>query len=161
MSDITLRDRIADATKTAMKAKEPVRLSTLRLMSAALKDRDIEARAHDRCDGIGEAEILALLSKMVKQREEAAATYEENGRLELAEREREEIATIREFLPTPLSQDEMEREIETRVKALDEPCLKDMGKIMGGLKADFAGRIDMSRAGSVVKRYLCDAKAGS
>ena len=142
-----------------MKAKEPVRLATLRLVSAAIKDRDIDARSQDRCNGIDDSEILSLLSKMVKQREEAAKTYEDNGRLELAEREREEIEVIREFMPKPLSETELESLVKQRVEALDAPCLKDMGKLMGGLKSDYAGRIDMGKAGGLVKKYLCEAKA--
>ena len=154
----TLRDSITDETKAAMKAKDPIRLSTLRLVSAAIKDRDIEARSQDRCNGIDDAEILQLLSKMVKQREEAAKTYEENGRLELAEREREEIGTIRDFLPTPLTEDEVEAAIRAEMDRHGATCLKDMGKIMGALKAGYAGRIDMGRAGGTVKRLLCEAQ---
>lgn len=160
-TDAGLRPRIADATKAAMKAKDSVRLSTLRLVSAAVKDRDIDARAQDRCAGIDDAEILSLMSKMVKQREESASTYENNGRLELAERERAEIDVIREFMPTPLTEAELEDAVRERLAGLDEPCLKDMGRIMGSLKTDFAGRIDMGRAGAVVKRHLCAAKSGA
>ena len=102
-----LRDEISEETKTAMRAKDTVRLSTLRLISAAIKDRDIAARAEDRCEGISDSEILSILSKMVKQREESAKTYEDNGRPELAEREKTEITIIRDFMPKPLSDDEM------------------------------------------------------
>ena len=154
-----LRDQIRDATKDAMREKDAVRLSTLRLMSAAIKDRDIAARAADRCGGIDDPEILGILNKMVKQREDAAQTYEENGRLELAEREREEITVIRDFMPMPLTDAELEAIIAERVAACEGPCLKDMGKIMGGLKSDYAGRIDMGKAGGIVKKHLCDAKA--
>ena len=153
-----LRSRISEATKDAMRQKDAVRLSTLRLISAAIKDRDIEARAQDRCEGIGEGDILSLLAKMVKQREESASTYEQNGRVALADREREEITTLREFMPEPLTAAEVESIIEERVNAMDSPCLKDMGKIMGELKRDYSDRIDMGKAGGVVKRYLCAAK---
>ncbi|MEL7232659.1 MAG: GatB/YqeY domain-containing protein, partial [Pseudomonadota bacterium] len=100
MTDATapLRDQIRDATKDAMREKDTVRLSTLRLMSAAIKDRDIAARAADRCGGIDDPEILGILNKMVKQREDAAKTYDENGRPELAERERSEIEVVRAFM---------------------------------------------------------------
>jgi len=156
---LSLRDSLSAATKTAMKAKAAVRLSTLRLVSAAIKDRDIDARAKDRCEGIDDAEILSLLSKMVKQRKDAAQTYEDNGRLELAEREREEIEVIRDFMPTPLSDDDLDTAVLTRIADLEGPCLKDMGKVMGSLKSDFAGRIDMAKAGAIVKQRLCEAQA--
>jgi uncharacterized protein YqeY len=157
MSDADkLRTRITEATKAAMKEKDTLRVSTLRLVSAAVKDRDIAARAEDRCEGIDEAEILSLLSKMVKQRKESAQTYEENGRPELAEREREEIDIIQEFMPQPLSEDEMKTIIAGLVEESGATCLKDMGKIMGQLKASYAGRVDMGKAGAVVKAHLCN-----
>jgi uncharacterized protein YqeY len=156
MTTATLREQITDATKTAMKAKDAVRVSTLRLVSAAVKDRDIAARAEDRCQGIEDSEIMSLLSKMVKQREESAKTYEENGRPELAERERQEIEIVREFLPKPLSEDEMKSVIAGLVETSGATCLKDMGKIMGQLKSGYAGRLDMGKAGAVVKDMLCN-----
>lgn len=157
MSDVaTLRARINESTKTAMKEKDTLRVSTLRLVAAAVKDRDIAARAEDRCEGINEGEILSLLSKMVKQRKESAQTYEENGRPELAEREREEIEIIREFMPQPLSEDEMKTVIAGLVEESGATCLKDMGKIMGQLKSGYAGRVDMGKAGAVVKAHLCN-----
>jgi|TARA_R110002020_G_scaffold155992_3_gene337469 uncharacterized protein YqeY len=150
-----LRDEISEETKTAMRAKDSARLSTLRLISAAVKDRDIAARAEDRCEGISDAEILSILSKMVKQREESAKTYEDNGRPELAERERSEIEIIRNFMPKPLSDAEMKQAIAQIVEENGGTCLKDMGKIMGQLKSRYAGRIDMGKAGAVVKGHLC------
>jgi len=150
----TLRTRISDATKTAMKEKDKLRVSTLRLVSAAVKDRDIAARAEDRCEGIDESEILSLLSKMVKQRKESAQTYEDNGRPELAEREREEIKIIQDFMPKPLSEEEMKTIIAGLVEGSGATGLKDMGKIMGQLKSGYAGRIDMGKAGAVVKEHL-------
>lgn len=153
-----LRQQISDATKSAMKDKNKVRLSTLRLMSAAIKDRDISARAADRCGGIDDAEILSLLTKMVKQREDAAKTYDDNCRPELAEREREEIDVLRQFMPKPLTDAEVEDLVAATIKDNDATCLKDMGKIMGQLKSQHAGRIDMGKAGAIVKRHLCAAK---
>lgn len=150
----TLRTRISEATKTAMKERDKLRVSTLRLVSAAVKDRDIAARAEDRCEGIDESEILSLLSKMVKQRKESAQTYEDNGRPELAEREREEINIIQDFMPKPLSDEEMKTIIAGLVEDSGATCLKDMGKIMGLLKSSFAGRVDMGKAGAVVKAHL-------
>jgi len=161
MSDtMTLRARINDATKTAMKEKDKLRVSTLRLVSAAVKDRDIAARAEDRVEGIDEAEILSLLAKMVKQRKESAQTYEDNGRPELAEREREEIEIIQDYMPKPLSEDEMNAIIANLVETSGATCLKDMGKIMGQLKSGYAGRVDMGKAGAVVKAHLCNTAAG-
>ncbi|CAM3820383.1 GatB/YqeY domain-containing protein [Litorimonas haliclonae] len=150
-----LRDKIGEETKTAMRAKDTVRLSTLRLISAAIKDRDIAARAEDRCEGISDSEILSILSKMVKQREESAKTYEDNGRPELAEREKTEISIIRDFMPKPLSEDEMKDVVAQLVEDSGATCLKDMGKIMGQLKSQYAGRIDMGKAGAIVKSHLC------
>lgn len=152
----TLRTQLNESTKTAMKEKDKLRVSTLRLISAAIKDRDIAARAEDRCDGIEDAEILSLLAKMVKQRKESAQTYEDNGRPELAEREREEIEIIRDFMPKPLSEGEMKTVIAGIVETSGATGLKDMGKIMGQLKSGYAGRIDMGKAGAVVKAHLCN-----
>lgn len=152
---MALRDLISEHTKTAMKSKEKVRLSTLRLISAAIKDRDIAARSEDRCGGIDDGEILTLLAKMLKQREESAKTYEDNGRPELAAREHEEIEIIREFMPTPLTDSEVKAVVADLVDQTGATCLKDMGKIMGILKTDYAGRIDMGKAGKIVKGHLC------
>jgi len=151
-----LREDISTSVKDAMKSKDAVRLSTLRLVSAAIKDRDIAARAEDRCDGIEDSEIMALLSKMVKQREESATTYEDNGRPELAERERSEIDVIRVFMPTPLSEDELNTVIDDYIKESGATCLKSMGKIMGRIKSEYAGRVDMGKAGAIVKGHLCN-----
>ncbi len=153
-AQMKLRDSIVESTKDAMRSKDSLRVSTLRLVSAAIKDRDIAARSEDRCDGIEEAEILSLLSKMVKQREESAKTYEDNGRPELAERERSEIEIVREFMPKALSEDEMKTAIASIVEDTGATCLKDMGKIMGRLKSEFAGRLDMGKAGAIVKGHL-------
>jgi len=150
----SLRDALSASTKAAMKSKEALRVSTLRLISAAIKDRDIAARSEDRCDGIDDGEILSLLSKMVKQREESAKTYEDNGRPELADRERSEIEIVREFMPQPLSDTEMKAAVAAIVEETGATCLKDMGKIMGRLKTDFAGRLDMGKAGAIVKGHL-------
>lgn len=151
-----LREDITNSVKDAMRSKDAIRLSTLRLVNAAIKDRDIAARAEDRCEGIEDSEIMALLSKMVKQRVESASTYEDNGRPELAERERSEIDVIKAFMPTPLSEDELKDVIEGYVRDSGATCLKSMGKIMGQLKSDYAGRVDMGQAGALVKGHLCN-----
>ena len=152
---MALRDSITESTKAAMKSGEKIRVSTLRLISAAIKDRDIAARSEDRCKGINDDEILSLLQKMVKQREESAKTYEDNGRPELAERERTEIEIVREFLPKPLSEEDMKAAVAKVVEESGATCLKDMGKVMGRLKSDYAGRLDMGKVGAVVKGHLC------
>ena len=153
---MSIRQEISEKTKDAMRAKDKLRVSALRLIQAAIKDRDIAARAEDRCEGIHDDEILAILSKMVKQRQESAKTYEDNGRPELAEREREEIEIIGEFMPQPLSDDEMKSVISQIVEESGATGLKDMGKIMGQLKSAYAGRVDMGKAGAVVKAHLCN-----
>ena len=151
---MALRNKISDDTKTAMKEKDSIRVSTLRLVSAAIKDRDIAARSSDRCEGIDDAEIMTLLAKMLKQREESSKTYEENGRPELAERENSEIEIIREYMPTPLSEEETNAAIAKIIDETGATGLKDMGKIMNTLKSDYPGRIDMGKAGKVVKEHL-------
>jgi len=151
---MTLRADIMDGMKTAMKEKESLALSTLRLVNAAIKDRDIAARAEDRPDGIDEAEILSLLAKMVKQRDESANIYDENGRPELAERERNEVDVIKRYMPQPLSEDELKTAVQSTVEELDATCLKDMGRVMGVLKGKYAGRMDMGKASAAVKGLL-------
>lgn len=150
-----LRENIDDALKTAMKSRvEKVRVSTLRLINAAIKDRDIAARACDRCDGVTEEEILAILTKMVKQREESAAVYEKASRLDLAEQERDEIAVIKEFLPRQMSEEEISTAVKDVIAELGASGLKDMGKCMAALKERFAGAMDFGRAGALMKQAL-------
>lgn len=157
-----MRERINQSMKEALKAGEKKRLSTLRLVNAAIKDRDIAARADEKgqptgADKIGEDEILALLQKMIKQRRESAATYRQGGREELAENEEAEILIIEEFLPQQMSDDEI-REAVTAVIAETGCCgLKDMGKIMGLLKQQYTGRMDFGKASAVVKAELQEA----
>lgn len=152
---MTLRENITDQVKVAMRAKDTLRVSTLRLITAAIKDRDIAARSSDRCGGIDDAEILSLLAKLVKQREESAKTYEDNSRPELAERERAEIDIIREFMPVPMDKAEITNAVTAIINDTGASSLKDMGQIMNRLKSDFAGRIDMGVAGGIVKTHLC------
>lgn len=151
---MTLRSDIMDGMKTAMKEKESLALSTLRLVNAAIKDRDIAARAEDRPNGIDEVEILSLLAKMVKQRDESAKIYDDNGRPELAERERNEIDVIKRYMPQPLSAEELKAAVQSAVEELDATCLKDMGRVMGVLKGKYAGRMDMGKASAAVKALL-------
>ena len=148
-----LRDAINDGLKGAMKAQDALRVGTLRLINAAIKDRDIEARGEDR-DGVSDGDILKILAKMVKQREESSKTYEEAGRLDLAERERDEIDVIKEFLPRQLSEDEIRSACEGVVEELEADGLKDMGKCMGKLKERHSGAMDFARAGAIMKDML-------
>ena len=154
---MALRDRISDDLKTALKAKDKARLSTLRLISAAIKDRDIAARAEDRCGGCEEQEIMAILQKLVKQREESAETYENAGRLDLAEAERDEAEIVRHYLPKPMDDGEIADAAEEVVSELDASSLKDMGRCMGELKTRYAGRMDFGKAGARVKDLLTGA----
>jgi uncharacterized protein YqeY len=149
-----LRSRLTDALKTAMKAKEAVCVSTLRLILAALKDRDIAARSKGNTDGISEEDILGLLQSMVKQRRDSIELYEKGGRMELAQREAEEIAVIQGFLPEQLSDDGMSEAIEGVIGEVEAASLKDMGRVMAALKEQFAGRMDFGKASALVKERL-------
>ena len=149
-----LRERIMAATKQAMRDKAADRLSTLRLISAAFKDRDIAARAEGQEGGVEDSELLAILAKMVKQRRESARTYEEGGRLDLAERELAEIVVIEEFLPKPLSEEEVTKAVDAAVAELGANSIRDMGRVMGVLKARYQGRMDFGAVGPLVKDRL-------
>lgn len=147
-----LRDRLSAALKAAMREKDAIRLGTLRLINAALKDRDIALRAQG--GAVDDAEATAILSKMVKQRRESAQAYEEGGRLELAEKERVEIAVIEEFLPRQLSEAERVEAIEAAIGETGATSVRDMGRVMGVLKGRHAGRMDFGAAGAAVKARL-------
>ena len=149
-----LRASIMAATKQAMKDKAANRLSTLRLISAAIKDRDIAARAEGNDDGVNESEILSILGKMVKQRQESARAYEEAGRLELSEKELSEIDVIEEFLPTQLDEAETAAAIDAAIAEVGAESIRDMGKVMGELKAKYTGQMDFGSVGPKVKAKL-------
>jgi uncharacterized protein YqeY len=149
-----LRGRISEALKLAMKAKEADRLSTLRLITAAIKDRDIALRGEGRDDGAGDPEVMQILGKMVKQRQESARAYEEGGRLELAEKELEEIGVIEEFLPRQLNEAETAAAVEAAIAAAGATSIRDMGRVMGELKAKFTGQMDFGAVGPMVKGKL-------
>ena len=151
---MSVRERILADLKVAMKAKDEIRVATLRLIQAAIKDRDIAARAEDRCEGCEDSEILAILQKLLKQRQESAETYENAGRLDLAERENAEADIVREYLPKPMDSDEISNAVKDVVNELDATGLKDMGKCMGALKQKYTGRMDFSKAGQEVKTIL-------
>ncbi|KPN63485.1 glutamyl-tRNA amidotransferase [Aliiroseovarius crassostreae] len=149
-----MRARINDALKTAMKDKDAVRLSTLRLINAAIKDRDIALRGGGEEGQTSDADVLAILGKMVKQRQESARAYEEGGRLELAEKERGEIEIIEDFLPKQLDAAETEAAVAAAITAVGAESIRDMGKVMGELKAKYTGQMDFGRVGPMVKDKL-------
>ncbi len=149
-----LRTRLRDALKTAMFGKDAPTVSTLRLILAAIKDRDIAARGKGNKDGITDDEILSLLQSMIKQRRESIALYEKGARMELAQREAEEIAVIVEFLPEQMSDDEMAAVITAVIGDVGATSLKDMGKAMAALKENHAGTMDFSKASAMVKERL-------
>lgn len=151
---MTLRDRINAALKQAMKDKDSARLATLRLINAAIKDQEIAARAGDDDSAVGDAEILAILGKMTKQRQESMRAYEEGGRLDLAEREGAEAAIIEEFLPRQLTDEEVSAAIEAAIEDTGATSIRDMGRIMGALKQDYTGRMDFGAAGARIKDRL-------
>ncbi|WP_298976592.1 GatB/YqeY domain-containing protein [uncultured Roseobacter sp.] len=149
-----LREKVSVSLKQAMKDKAADRLSTLRLINAAIKDKDIAARAEGNEDGVPNAEVLAILSKMSKQRLESARAYEEGGRLDLAEREKTEIEVIEEFLPRQLSEAETEKAVAEAVAEVGADSIRDMGKVMAILKSKYAGQIDFGAVGPKVKARL-------
>ncbi len=151
-----LRDEINAALKDAMKAQDKRRLSTLRLISAALKDRDIEQRGHGK-DPLTDDELRGLLAKMVKQREESAKIYDEGGRPELAAQEREEIVYIHAFLPQQMSEADTRAAITAVIAAIEAKGIKDMGRTMAVLKERHSGAIDFGRASAWVKEALTAA----
>ncbi|HAY91944.1 MAG TPA: glutamyl-tRNA amidotransferase [Rhodobacteraceae bacterium] len=149
-----LRASIMAATKQAMKDKAANRLSTLRLISAAIKDRDIAARAEGNDEGVGDDELLAILGKMTRQRSESAKTYEEAGRIDLAERELEEITVIEEFLPRQLDEAEVDAAIDAAIRTVGAASIRDMGKVMGELKGKYTGQMDFGSVGAKLKGKL-------
>lgn len=149
-----LRSRINAAMKQAMKDKSTERLSTIRLINAAIKDRDIAARTEGKENGVGDGEVLAILAKMTKQRQESAKTYEEAGRLDLSERELSEIKVIEEFLPRQLTDDEIHAALANAIDKVGAESIRDMGKVMAALKSKYAGQMDFGAVGALVKNNL-------
>ncbi len=147
-----MRERLMSELKTAMKAGEKRRVDTIRMVNAALKDRDIEARGQGKT--LSDEEVLSLLQKLIKSRQESAEIYEKAGRNELATQEREEIAIIQSFLPQPLSEGEVETAIVAAIAETGATSIKDMGKVVGALKAKYAGRMDIGKASVKVKAKL-------
>ena len=149
-----LREQISAALKTSIKSKEACATATLRLISAAIKDRDIAARSKGQMEGIEEAEILEMLQKMIKQREESIAAFDKGGRPDLVEKERAEIEVIRRFLPQGLSEAESQNVIDETIAELEAASIKDMGRVMALLKERYPGRMDFSLVSRLVKERL-------
>jgi uncharacterized protein len=151
---MTLRERLNEAVKEAMKARDHKRLGCLRLMQAGLKDRDIANRTEGGRDLISDDEILQLFAKQIKSREDSIALYEKGNRPELAQAERDEIAVIREFMPKQMDEAEARAAVAVAIAETGAASLKDMGKVMGVLKERFAGKMDFGKAGALVKDQL-------
>ena len=149
-----LRSRITAEMKQAMKDKAAERLSTIRLINAAIKDRDIAVRAEGNYNGVDDTEVLAILDKMVRQRQESARTYEEASRLDLSERELSEIAVIEEFLPRKLSSNEVAAAVTTAIAEVGAASIRDMGRVMALLKSQYVGQMDFGKVGPIVKEKL-------
>jgi hypothetical protein len=148
-----LRDDINNAVKDAMRAKEERKLSTLRMINSALKNADIEARGQGK-PPLADEDVLGLLQKMIKQRQESVALYDKGGRPELAAQEREEIAVISAYLPKQMSDDEVKAAIAATVTETGAAGMKDMGKVIAALKAKYAGQMDFGKASGLVKAAL-------
>jgi hypothetical protein len=148
-----LRDDINNTLKDAMKAKDERRVSTLRLVNSTVKNADIEARGHGK-GPLGDDEVLGLLQKMIKQRHESVELYEKGGRAELAQQEREEIAIIAAYLPSPMSEDDVKTAVAQVIQETGAAGMKDMGKVVGVLKGKYAGKMDFAKASALVKAAL-------
>ena len=149
-----MRSLLDKNLKEAIRSQEKQRLATLRLINAAIKDRDIAVRSEENTEGVSDSEIILILSNMVKQRKQSIVQYEEGGRIELADRERQEIKIIEEFLPSQLSEQEIREEVSKIIESKDKVSIKDMGKIMGELKKNHADTVDFSKAGQIIKNLL-------
>ena len=151
-----LRERFSDNLKTAMKAGDKPRVSTIRMIQAGLKDKDIEARGLGK-EPLSDEDVLAVLQKMIKQRQESIAIYEANARPELAAGERVEAAIIAEFMPVQLDEEAMRAAVAAAVTDTGAASLKDMGKVIAKLRADYAGQMDFGKASGMVKQALANA----
>ena len=149
-----LRTTLNDAMKEAMRSKDATGLSTIRLILAALKDRDIAARSKGNYDGISEDEILQMFNGMIKQRRESITLYEQGGRCELAQKEKEEIEVIQRFMPKQMEDAEVELAVKNAIAGIEAKGLKDMGRVMAVLKEKHAGQMDFTKASALVKQAL-------
>ena len=149
-----LRQAFADRLKQAIKAREMRTVSTIRLILAGLKDRDIAARGRGNAEGLSDAEIQRMLQAMIKQRRESITLFEQGKRNDLAQRESEEIAVIESFLPRQLDQADIEAAVAAMIKDIGAAGMKDMGRVMGALRERYEGVIDFAQAGAIAKRLL-------
>ena len=149
-----LRESLKDELKKSMLAKEQRATATLRLILAALKDRDIAGRSKGQTDGIGEDEILSMLQTMIKQRRESIEMYNKGGREELAKQEEEEIGIIERFLPAQMDDAAIEAAIDKVIESIGASGLKEMGKVMAALRDNYAGQMDFAKAGAIAKKLL-------
>ena len=149
-----MHERFNEALKVALKSQDKVRISTLRLINAAIKDREIADRTDNGGAGVSEDVVLEILAKMIKQRQESLSAYEEAGRLDLADQERSEIVIIQEFMPRQLEDDEIIATVDAALAEVGAKTLKDMGKVMGLLKQKYTGQMDFGKAGARVKEKL-------
>lgn len=153
------RDTLTSELKTAMLAQDKLRLSTVRLIMAALKERDIEARSKGNMDGIPDSDIMSMIQGMVKQRKDSIALYEQGGRLDLVEKEQGEIDILMGFLPVQLDGEALQKAVADVIREQGASSLKDMGKVMAALRAKHAGSMDFSVAGAIVKQMLAPSGA--
>ena len=153
-----LREQFNDQLKEAMKAKDNRRVSTLRMVLAGLKDKDIAARTETSREGISDDDVLGLLAKMIKQREESAVAFDAGARPEMAKSEREEIAIIRAFMPAQMDDGAMRDAVQKTIAETGAASIKDMGKVMAAMKERYAGQMDFGRASSLVKDRLSAPK---
>ena len=149
-----MHERFNEALKVALKSQDKVRISTLRLINAAIKDRDIADRTDNGGAGVSEDVVLEILAKMIKQRQESLSVYEKAGRLDLADQERSEIVIIQEFMPRQLEDDEIIAAVDAALAEVGAETLKDMGKVMGLLKQKYTGKMEFGKAGARVKEKL-------
>lgn len=149
-----LRQRLSDELKAAMKSRDQLTTSTLRLVLAALKDRDIAARPRGVTDGVDDAEIVDMMQKMVRQRQESILLYRQGGRQELVDKEQAEIGIIEKFLPQKMSDADQDQAIAALIAELGAATIKDMGRVMAALKERYAGRLDFAKVGLLVKQKL-------
>ena len=153
---MSLREKFQDGLKQSMQARDDIATATLRLISAALKDRDIAARSKGNTDGIAEDEILSMLQTMIKQRKESIKMYEQGGRPELAAREAQEIDVIKRFLPAQITGDQLSQTIDQIIQSEAASSIKDMGKVMAVLRGQYAGQMDFGQASAIVKQKLVE-----
>ena len=149
-----MREKLTNALRDAMKAKDTLRISTIRLINATIKDRDIAVRSEENVKGVSDAEILSILGKMIKQRQESARQYEEAGRIELAEQELSEIRIVETFLPKQMTEDELITIVDQTIREMKADSIRDMGKVMGMVNAKAAGRADGKTISTIVKKRL-------